>query len=301
MNKLRCLRRVLPAACLATAASATAAEGGASNYPYGALTTLSALLPPPTATEFYGYTVELNADRIADVQGNAIPGAEARVFAAAPRVVHSWKPTPGGFTLSSGMLLELEHVSVDIGGNKGSASGTTLFGIEPLYLSRGFGPLHLLTGPVVYFPLGGYNAADLANSTASFGSWAWELSGTLIPTPRWDLSLALVSEFKSSDKQTHYKSGTQAGISYGFSYRPFADTRWEFGVTGFYTRQIADDRIDGATVAGGGRTQEYAFGPKLAYWLNPATPLIFQWHREHAVRNAPQGDLFWFEFGFPLP
>lgn len=280
--------------------SANAAEGGASNYPYGALTTYAALLPPPGETGFYGYVVQYSADRIVDVRGKTIPGARVQLFASAPRVVHTWKQSWAGFNLSSGGVIQVSHLSVEGPGAKDSSGGPTLVAIEPLYLTRAFGSLHVLTGPVAYLPLGSYDADDLANSTTGFTSYAYQLSTTWIPTTRWDLSLAAVTEFKERNKQTRYRSGKQGGVTLALNHRPFTDTRWELGVTGFYTRQLTDDDIGGASIQGGGRTRKYSVGPKASFWLTPTAPLIVQWHPERGVRNGPRGDLFWFEFGFPL-
>lgn len=280
--------------------TATAAEGGASNYPYGALTTYAALLPPSGETGFYGYVVQYSADRIVDVRGKTIPGASVELFASAPRIVHTWKQTWSGFSLSSGGVIQVSHLSVEVPGAKDSSGGPTLVAIEPLYLTRAFGSLHVLTGAVAYLPLGSYDADDLANSTAGFVSYAYQLSTTWIPTPRWDLSLAAVTEFKERNKQTRYRSGKQSGITFALNHRPFVDPRWEVGVTGFYTKQITDDDIGGEPVPGGGRTRKYSIGPKLSFWLTSTKPLIVQWHPERGVCNGPRGDLFWLEFGFPL-
>jgi hypothetical protein len=280
------------------AASALAAEGGSSNYPYGALTTYAALLPPPGTNEFFGYVVYYPA-RIVDDHGEKIPGTGVDLIATAPRIIHTWKQQLAGFDLSSGGTIELLHSSVFVPGEKDQAVGPTLLGLEPIYLTRAFGTFHFLTGPVLYLPLGSYNSKNLANSTTGFTSYAFQVSGTWIPTPLWDFSLAAVTEFKERNKQTGYLSGKQAGVSFGLSHRPLADTRWEIGVTGFFTKQINEDE-DGGVRLEGSHTQKWAVGPKLGFWLTPATPLIFQWHKEQDVRNAPRGNLYWLEFGFPL-
>lgn len=301
MNDRSTLRWLL-AAVLASICMhrADAAEGGLSNYPYGALTSYAALMPAPGDTVLLGYVAQYTGSRFIDQNGSTVPGLELEFLAFAPRVVHSWKQPWAGFKLSSAVTLEGLHASVKANGNKDSSTGMTLFGLEPVYLTRAFGNLHVLTGPVLYFPLGSYNAQDLANSTLPFFSWAYQFNLSWLPTPRWDLSLASVVEFKSRNTQTRYASGDQAGVTFGLSHRPFADTRWDLGVTGFYTEQLEDDYIGGARVAGGGRTRKFGIGPKLGFWPSARSTVILQWHSESSVRNAAKGDLLWLEFGFPL-
>jgi hypothetical protein len=83
-------------------------------------------------------------------------------------------------------------------------------------------------------------------------------------------------------------------------HRPFANQKWDLGFSGFYSHQLSDDELGRQDVPTGARTRKFAIGPKLVYWLTPAAAIVAQWHRETAVHNAPQGDLFWLECAFPL-
>lgn len=282
------------------APAARAGEGGLSNFPYGAQTTYAALMPPPGTTSFFGYALYIAADSVRDDNGDRIPGVEVDVIALAPRLVHSWKPSFAGFKLSSGIVVEGVWAKVEVPGAEDSVTGPTLLGIEPLYLTRSVGTWHFLTGPLLYAPLGPYDRNALVNSTVNYYSFAYQASSTWTPTPRWDVSLNAAVEFKGRNKETDYRSGTQAGLSFGVGHRPFENQSWDLGVSGFYTGQLTDDEIDGQDVPTGARTRKFAIGPKLVYWLKPGAAIVAQWHREMETRNASDGDLFWLECAFPL-
>ncbi|MGQ0621367.1 MAG: SphA family protein [Panacagrimonas sp.] len=295
--------RFLSAALLGVTAllpAARAAEGGLSNFPAGAQTTYAALMPPPGTTSFFGYALYISADSVRDDNGDRIPGVEVEVVALAPRLIHTWKPSFAGFNLSSGIVIEGVYAKVEVPGAEDETTGPTLLGIEPLYLTRSFGSLHVLTGPLLYFPLGPYDRNAPANSTTNYYSFAYQASTTWTPTPSWDLSLNAAVEFKDRNKDTDYRSGTQSSLTFGLGHRPFENQKWDLGVSGFYTRQLSDDKIDGDDVPGGARTRKFAIGPKLVYWLKPGAAIVAQWHREMETRNASEGDLFWLECAFPL-
>jgi hypothetical protein len=222
------------------------------------------------------------------------------VFALAPRLVHSWSGKFAGFGLSSGMVLEGLWAKVEVNGAEDEATGPTLFGFEPLYLTRSVGAWHFLTGPLIYLKAGSYNRNAPANSTPNYNSFAYQTSTTWTPTPRWDVSLNAAVEFKGRNKDTDYRSGTQSSLTFGVGHRPFENQAWDLGISGFYTRQLTDDELDGEDVPGGARTRKFALGPKLVYWFKPGTAVVLQWHKEMEARNAPEGDLFWVECAFPL-
>ncbi len=277
-----------------------AAEGGLSNFPAGAQTTYAAFVPAPGTTSFYGYALYINSDSVRDGNGDKIPGVSAEVFALAPRLLHTWKPTLFGWKMTSGGVTEAIYAHVKVPGDEDDDLGPTLIGLEPLYLSRTFGAWTLFHGPLVYLPLGKYHPGDPANSTVNYRSYAYQGSVSWNPTPRIDVSLNAAVEFKDKNKKTNYQSGPQASLTFGAGYKLFDDQRWDIGFSGFYTDGLADDKVNGSTVAGGGRSKKFAIGPKLVYWINPGAAIVAQWHREMVTENAAQGDLFWLECAIPF-
>lgn len=294
------LRRLLLALVLGvSAAPALAAESGQTYFAHGAQTVYAGMMPPPGKTQFYGYTQFYNADSIRDSNGDRVPGFEAQSMALAPRVIHTWNQVYGGFMLSSGVLFLAVNVGVETPFGDDFTNGPTLYGFEPLYLTKSLGAWHFLIGTVIYCPIGPYDAGAFANSTLNRYGGAINGGITWTPTARWDVSLNYGYEFKGRNRDTEYRDGAQAGVTYGVGYRPFEDTRWDLGFSGYYTVQVEDDRQSGNTVPDK-RLRKLAIGPKLGYWISPAAAVILQWHREYEVQNGPRGEAFWLMFSFPL-
>ncbi len=282
------------------AGPSTAAENGLSNFPYGAQTTYAAYLPQPGNTSFFGYALYVDANSVRDDNGDKIPGLSLEAIAAAPRIVHTWSTQWAGFDLSTGGVVQGVALKVDAGDITAKNTGATLLAIEPLHLSRSVGKWRFLAGPLFYFPLGPYDVGALDNTTQNYRSITYEVASTWTPTPDIDFSLNGAVEFKSKNKATDYQSGDQASLTYGLGYRPFADKRWDLGISGYYTDGLNDDKIDGDRVPGGGRTRKFAIGPKVVYWMTPGVVFVAQYHQEMDVRNGADSNLFWLECAFPI-
>lgn len=278
---------------------AFAAENGLSNFPYGAQTTYAAFVPAPGTNAFYGYSLYVNAG-LRDGEGDKIHGANVEVLAFAPRFLHTWETQLAGWNVTSGGLTELLYADVKVPGAKDEDLGPTLIGLEPLNLSRSFGAWTFFQGVLIYIPLGNYQPDRLANSNVNYRSYAWQGSVTWIPSPRFEASINAAVEFKEENSKTDYEAGPQASITFGTGYKPVENSKWDVGVSGYYTDGLADDEKNGVTVAGGGRTRKFAVGPKVVYWLSPAAAIVAQWHHELVSENGTRGDLFWLECALPF-
>jgi hypothetical protein len=281
------------------AAPATAGEGGSTYFAHGAQTVYAAFLPGPGHTQFYGYTQFYDGGSLRDAQGERIPGIQVQAFALAPRVMHTFEKSLWGFKVSAGAFAVLLHVGVQTPQGEQFNNGPNGYGLEPIYLTRSFGNLHVMLGTVLYAPWGSYDADSAANSTLNRYGGALNSALTWTPSPRWDLSLNLGHEFKGRNRETEYRDGAQSGATFGIGHRPFADTRWDLGVSGYYTVQVEDDHQAGKVVEDR-RLRKLAVGPKLGFWVTPATAVFLQWHKEFEVRNAARGEAAWLMFAFPL-
>jgi hypothetical protein len=299
-----CRRTLAGLALWAASTAVMAGDGtGFGNFPFGAQTTYAAIMPPAGTTSFFGYALLYKGDSIRDDDGNKIPNLDFELFALAPRLVHSWSKGLFGFKLSSGVVWEGLTAKVDAGpAGEDSDRGSTLIGIEPLYLTRSFADntWHFLTGPLIYIKAGSFDRNALANSTLGHNSLAYQVSTTWTPSPRWEASLNLATEWKRQNDENGYRGGTAWGVTFGMGHRPFADTRWDLGFSGFYMDQFTDDEIDGQDIPGKVRTSKFAIGPKLVYWITPAAGIVTQYHREMNVHSGGDGDLFWVECVFPI-
>lgn len=286
--------------CGVAAKPVLAAENGLSNFSYGTQTTYAAWVPPPGTSTFLGYALYLKADSIRNADGDRIPGVEAEFAALAPRALHTWKQDFRGWKMTSGGVVQMVNAEISVPGAEDHDFSVTLVGIEPLYLSKTFGEMTYFTGPFIFFPVGGYRRNDLAHSATNYFSVAWQGSASWNPNPRTDVSVNVAYEWKDENDKTDYRSGDQSSVTFGTSYKPFDDTRWDFGINGYYIDQFSDDRINGARVPGGGRTKAFALGPKFVYWAAPGTALVVQYQRGLMAENGAKANLLWFELAYPF-
>lgn len=301
MTIARWPKRLATIVLLGAAHAAPAAENGQSHFAVGAQSAYAAFLPPPGETYFYGYSLLIRADSLRDGAGERVPGVEAEVLAFAPRLVHTWERPWAGFKLSSGVLALGVRAEIEAGGLKDDATGVGLVGLEPLNLTRSFGPhWHVLTGTILYFGVGHYDPEALVTYGLNYDAVAWQGSVTWTPTPDWEASLNYAAEFKQENKDSDYRSGDQGYLTFGAGHRPFADKRWDLGFSGYFVDQYEDDRQHGASVGDGNRTRRFGIGPRLMFNPAPGVAVLFQRHHESNVRNALRGDLFWLEFAVPI-
>ncbi len=303
-----CARVLVAGACgcclwARSGAAAASENGGFSSFPAGAQSVASGFLPPPGATEFYGYLLYYSANSFRDGAGHPTsPGLKVDVFAQAPRVVHTWNLSLGGVNISSGAVAESDYIKVKTGTQQDDDTALDLYGVEPFDLTASIGNWHFLSGTLFYIPGAPYNRNALANGTTHYAALAQQFDVTWLPTPRIEISINPDVEFNMRNKATGYRSGDQFGFTWGAGYRPFAsDLRWQFGLNGFYDYQFTDDRIHGALAPDDGfRLKKSAIGPQAVFWFSPAAALIVKEQTEMDVRNGPKGELYWVEFAFPL-
>ncbi|MBE8599941.1 transporter [Pseudomonas sp. MAFF 301451] len=100
-------------------ANANSTENGLSNYPVGVSTAFNGLLPAPGQSYFYNYAQYYKAESFRDSDGKkTIPKFSAELIVDAPRVVHTWNEPLGPFSLSTGVIVPLLHVSSTVYGQK---------------------------------------------------------------------------------------------------------------------------------------------------------------------------------------
>lgn len=285
------------------AATSHAAENGVTNWPNGVNTVLPAMLPPPGATQFYGYTVYYSADKFVDGNGDSlIPGFKLDVFAQAFRLNHTWDfQTESGVTFTSGAILSGGRYSLEAFGFDDTETGLNQIYLTPLYVNWSASEsLHLSTGFSGFLPLGDYDANGLVNTTSNYASYVQEFDLTWFPNKDWEVSLSPTFTFNAENDDTKYESGDVFNLDYFAGYRPANAPQWQFGVAGHYTRQFTDDKLNGQTVGDGFRLQKFAVGPQVFYAFGPATAIVFKYLHETDVEYGTEGSSFWFQFAMPL-
>jgi len=302
-RRLQTRKLILAALYASITTTAQAVENGVTNWPNGVNTVLPAMLPPPGATQFYGYTVYYSADQFNDGNGNTLPGKfELDVFSQAFRLNHTWDyKTDSGVTFTSGAILSGSRSTLDVGVAEDSETGLNQIYLTPLYVN--WSPsesLHLSTGFSGFFPLGDYDENALINTTSNYASYVQEFDLTWFPNKEWELSLSPTFTFNAENDDTSYKSGDVFNLDYFAGYRPSSAPQWQVGFAGHYTKQFSDDKVNGQTVADGFRLQKLGIGPQAFYAFGPATAIVFKYLHETGIKNGAEGRSFWFQFAMPL-
>ena len=282
--------------------AASATENGLTIYPVGVNTVLDGIVPPPGDTRFYNYTQYYVANKFAGPHGESIvPGFHSGVFADAPRVIHTWGPTLGPFTLSSGIIVPILHVNVDVPTRNGRRTGLGDITIHPVFLGY-VNPSHSFfasLGTDVGLPTGSYNVNRVANTGNNVYAFMPNPNLTWFPTPDWELSTTAMFELDSPNHATHYHNGAVSFLDWvvGYSFTKAL----QVGVQGFFLNQFTDDTVHGQPVHGDGfRGRAIGIGPQLRWDWSPGSALVFKYQHEMSVRNRPQGERFWIEVSVPF-
>lgn len=290
---------VLTLALACTAAKAT--ENGLQSYPLGVNTVLDGIMPYPGTTQFYNYTTFYSASRFAGSQGGSVvPGFKTQVFVDSPRVLHTWGPTLGPLTFTSGLVVPVIHANISAAG-----SGDSRWGLGDVVvhaLTVGFSnPSHYFFSAFAFdfaLPTGNFSADRLANTGLHSYAFMPNLSVTYFPFEKGEVSATAGYEINSPNHETGYHSGNVAFLDWvvGYSVTP----KLQLGIQGYALKQTTDDTLNGATFDGGFRGRVYAVGPQIRFDITKYSGVVFKWQHEFGAQNRPQGDRAWLEFTFPL-
>ncbi|WP_374259909.1 transporter [Zoogloea sp.] len=298
---------------------AQAKEGG-DQYPNGAENWYAGALPPPGTyfINYFGYY----GGKLQDGSGNAVKNPanskEARVdaFFDALRVVHVTNTQILGGNWAMHAILPI--VSQSVGNLPGTVGSASKFGIgditiDPLVITWHHSPeLHTAFGFDINLPTGAYDKDDARKSIgANYYSFEPIYAVTWLPQGSWELSAKLMYNIKTKNNDSvflgqsgKYQSGDEFHMDYLVG-KKIGD--WAVGVSGYYLKQITNDKFNGETVQGmnniistGRKGQVFAFGPSVKYTTKTGTMFVAQWQHETMVENRFQGDKLWFKLVTPL-
>lgn len=299
------LRRTIFAFLMLSTVAAMAAENGQVHYPIGVNSIMNAALPAPGETGFYHYFQYYQSNRLNDAHGNSLdPKFQADVLAWAPRVVHTWNEMLGPFFIASGMILPITRVDLHAFGRKDMSTGLSDPVVSPIYLYyvNSTGTFFAYAGPDIYIPAGKYDKDRLANNGLNYWAVAPNASMTWLPTPQWELSTTLYTEFNLKNKATDYRSGNSATLDFNVAYRPLPGVpELRVAVQGYAHKQFTDDEQPGVEFENGNRGQAFALGPQVSYDIAGGKgALLLKYQREFAVENRSLGNRYWFEVAIPF-
>lgn len=217
-------------------------------------------------------------------------------------------------------------ILIPIPGRKDTGSGLGDIGIFPVNLSWAVADHWHVTGSVgFYAPTGAYTPTSTDINAVNIGNGYWTLEpsiGITYLSPEGHLSLNAVynKAFENGHLSTilvngggtltgHYQSGDMFMVD--FSGVKFVD-KWNFGVGGYYAKQLNDDTLNGVTVpamsipglgntrGAGNRYEKLGFGPLVGYNFGPAR-LTAYYNHDFFAYNTLKADSFWLRASFKLP
>ena len=288
---------VLSILCM-TQMDASATEFGGGAYPNGAECFMAGAIPPP-GTYFLNYFVYYTADKFKIKDGDDFKDFDLKATADVLRLVHVTKHQVfGGFW---GVQVFVPIVNVDVTMQPVSVApkmSDNKFGlgdiiIDPFLLSWHSKNWHFATGLDIYIPTGAYDEKDLANPGRNYWTFEPVFGFTYISDSGFEVSSKFMYDFNTENDDTKYRSGQEFHFDYlvGYKFNP-----WGIGLSGYYYKQITDDKKSGETAQPDGfKGQVFAIGPSIKYDYKNMTFNI-KYQREMSVENKPEGDKFWFKF-----
>jgi hypothetical protein len=158
--------------------------------------------------------------------------------------------------------------------------------------------IHFLAAVDFYLPTGFYSKGDPRSIGANYNSFEPLFCLSYLPNSKWESSVKLMYNMKTSNGATNYHSGDEFHLDY-FAGKHLGG--WTVGGSGYFLKQVTDDTVADATVpasansSAGNRGQVFAFGPSISYTARNHTTFTSYWQHETLVRNRFSGDKIWFK------
>ena len=279
--------------------SSRATENGASSYPVGVDTVLSAYQPGKGKMDIYNYTNTFFANETDGANGK--PSAtpfKLRIGADAVKVVKDWGVPFLGGTLHSNIAVPLVYQQIETPGGRGTKLALGNVSIAVLGTTYRKGDLAWYYEGDVYLPGSNYNKNDMANPGAH--RWAGGPVGAVTWTPDHD-SFELSSKWQylvnSKNTDTDYSNGQE--FMWEYDGMKTLNKVFAAGVNGFWYQQTTDDKVAGVLYENGFRGRDLAVGPELRIHVGKFGGAL-KWQHDTLVENRPRGNQLWFQFSLPL-
>lgn len=283
--------------CFYTAMPTTqagATEGGGGAYPNGAEGVMAGALPPP-GFYYLNYLTHYNADRLNDKDGDELPvDFNLNATANVSRFLYMTKKHVAGGNLGFYGLVPLVHLSgtlrpapgVTIAGTQSGLGDITL-GSVLAWHTRNF---HFGVALDVAAPTGQYDKNETFNIGRNYWTLEPIIGATLLTDNGIELSAKFMYDFNTKNKDTDYKSGQEFHFDYAAAYHVGP---WTIGATGYYYKQITDDKLNGETVGTyGNKGQVFAVGPTIKYDYKNIS-LEAKYQKEMLAENRAEGEKMW--------
>lgn len=290
------------AMAVAVAGPALAKEGG-DQYPNGAENWFAGAVPPP-GKYFVNYFGHWSGKLKDDKGHNADIGGSTPTLNAtfdAMRVIHVTDKTLFGASYAWHVIVPVINLKIDIAPLGGEASTTGLgdITINPIILAWHNPEWHYAVGLDINLPTGEYDQNDPRKSIgANYYSYEPLAAVSYLGSNGWEASAKFMYNIKTKNKDTDYQSGDEFHMDYLVG-KNIGD--WAVGLSGYYLKQVGDDKqADIKVGAGGNRGEVLSIGPSVKYKTAGGTQLIGYWQHETRVKNRFGGDKLWLKLIMPL-
>lgn len=269
------------------------------SYLNGAEGFMAGAVPPPG---LYGllYAAHVQADRVNDDQGHAlpVPGFKTRLTATVGRLAWVTGQQWLGGDLVLHTLLPLLEVRAS-----GPGGTTTRSGLGDVVVGAGLGfhhspQWHTVLALDLHLPTGAYDATSPVNLGGDHRVWEPVLALTRVDPSGLNADLRTGLSLHERHAATGYRSGRDlhSDFSLGWGLQP----GWVLGVGGHHHQQLSDDQSQGHDLPGS-RMRSTALGPMVKFDSGQGWLLTVKWQQDLSARNAPQGKGLFVKAVFPLP
>lgn len=284
---------------------------GGQHYPNGAEDFVVGILPPP-GTYLVNYLAFVKKDTLTDNNGDDVPVSfDATALVEVPRFIWVTPHEIFGASYAAHIFLPFYAADVDIsaGGSKivdDDSRGLGDIIVSPLVLGWHFSPqFHMVAALDIYVPTGNYDENEPSTQILSRNHWTFEpVVAMTYLAGNFDFSIKLMYDFNTDNDDyinpaTGEKDTLSPGQEFHFDYAVgYMTENFEFGLNGYYYKQVTDDEIDG-TKLDDNRCQVAGLGPAVKWWPGKgrfsATLKHFQ---EFEAKNVPEGHSTWLKIAY---
>lgn len=271
------------------------AKEGGDQYQNGVESWFAGALPPP-GNYFISYTGYWQG-ALRDGKGNKVDfgdGQHAKLNATfeALRLVHVSDATFLGANYGWHVIVPVVNLSIDhpaLGG-RASQFGLGDVTVGPVVLGWHRGNWNYIAALDINLKTGHYDQHDPRTSIgANYSSFEPVFAVSYMNPSGWDASAKFMYNIKTKNTATGYQSGDEFHLDWLVGKNVGS---WGVGLSGFYLKQVTDDRQDGQIVplvpgvwGRGRRGQVLGMGPSIKYTTKGHVSIIAQWQKELEVEN----------------
>lgn len=283
--------------CMLILAPAAFSKEGGDQYPNGAESWGTGMLPPPGTFAYLNYFVLYNGE-LRDGSGNKVNlgGSTPTAWAVANafRPVYMSNVKLFGGNMGWYAVVPVVDQQIKLGPTE-SNSGIGDITVQPFFLAWHRKNIHWAAVVDLNLPTGYFDASNPRTSIGA-GYFAVEpaVAITFLPKSGWEASTKIMYDINRTNHSDQYKSGQDFHFDYVVGKHIGPAT---IGASGYYFKQTTNDTVNGQVLAAapglysqGRKGQVFAIGPNIGITNNRYMQLMVSYTREMAVRNRFGGD-----------